>query len=343
MSYDDDEDEEDDPDFDDIDQEIWKTIEDEFKRRDDDMLDIDAEGEVDPDHIPVVELLHSTVAPDDLSIIHDPQPFPAFLSQPSVPVCRHPPIPVPFPRLDSISVPGIGNAMADDVQIGPIQAKLGRGRRSRQIVNVRGKEIVEWKPEERGEPMGRGTPVDDHRKNDWLPTNLGLTWNATWLDPSLVSSLPPINAPATADHVMNKVFLNDHMQMAVPTVGANGQDWTGFLDSLARIINMRAASTDGSLSFSATLGDMNFSDFPFDTSAMALPASLSSLLDSPEFQQLDHMLGGQLTFSSPDGLGFGVSIAEVANAMMPVAVAAAVAVPTPGYASSSSTLSRALG
>lgn len=283
--YDDEDEEEED--FDDIDEEILKSIEDELS---DGMLDIDAEGEIDPDHIPSLEPspgIHESYAAF----------FPSTSSLPP----RYPPLPAPFPRLASVIVPGIGHALSDDVQIGPVEAKLSRGRRRRQVVHVRGKEIVEWKLEDRGGYMGRGTPIDDRKRRDWLMTgpHPGFAWNASWIDPNLAKAkvLPP----------------SDESQLVV----AAGQDWTSFLDNLARIMNMRS-TPDRSFSFSATLGDGNVENFSLDSSSMALPASLTSLLDCTDFQHLDHLLSGGLDTNLPT-------------------------TPSPAYASSSSTLSRALG
>jgi hypothetical protein len=266
--YDDDDDEEED--LDDIDEEILRTIEDELNA-DDGMLDVDAEGELDPDHIPSLE--PGAIAPD---------PEPPFLPKATVLSPRYPPIPLPFPRLDSLFVPGIGHALSDDVRIGPFESKLSRGRRSRHVINVKGREIVEWKPEGQGEFMGRGTPVDEGRRNDWV-------------------RIRPSDALAT-------------------TAEAPSQDWTGFLDSLARAMNVR---TDRTCSFSAMVADGSAA---FD---VGLPATLTSLLDSAEFRNSG--------LHAPEGNGFEPTVSSMAGVVVPVVTPAIISSP------SSSTLSRALG
>jgi hypothetical protein len=142
MSFSQEDDEEDDaPNIDDIDNQILQTLQDPG------LLDIDAIGEIDPELV---------------------DQFSSFDSQ-------KPPLPIPFPPLSSIQVPGLDCAVSDDVVIGPINSKLSRGTRTRFVTSLRGSSVVEYKSLDQypsDDPMGRGTPIDAQRRADWtyIPT-----------------------------------------------------------------------------------------------------------------------------------------------------------------------------
>ena len=140
LSQEDDE-EEDATNLDDIDRQILQTLQDPG------LLDIDAIGEIDPELV---------------------DQFPPFDSQ-------KPPLPIPFPPLSSVQIPGLDCTVSDDVVIGPIDSKLSRGTRTRFVTSLRGSSVVEYKSLDEypsDDPMGRGTPIDVQRRADWtyIPT-----------------------------------------------------------------------------------------------------------------------------------------------------------------------------
>ncbi|KAF9650227.1 hypothetical protein BDM02DRAFT_3112475 [Thelephora ganbajun] len=136
-----DDEEEDVTNLDDIDRQILQTLQDPG------LLDVDAIGEIDPELV---------------------DQFSSFDSQ-------KPSLPIPFPPLSSIQVPGLDCAVSDDVVIGPINSKLGRGTRTRFVSSLRGSNVIEYKSLDQyppDDPMGRGTPIDVQRRADWtyIPT-----------------------------------------------------------------------------------------------------------------------------------------------------------------------------
>jgi len=167
----DDDDDEDAPDLGNIDRQILQ---------DPGLLDIDAIGEIDPELV---------------------DQFPSLDSQ-------KPPLPIPFPPLSSIQVPGLSCTVSDDVIIGPLDSKLSRGTRTRFVTSLRGSSVVEYRSIDQypsDDPMGRGTPIDVQRRADWtyIPTfALEQNWvNQEWnlfLD-SIVRivnpSCPPVPSP----------------------------------------------------------------------------------------------------------------------------------------------------
>jgi hypothetical protein len=174
-----DEEEEDAPNLDDIDRQILQTLQDPG------LLDIDAIGEIDPELV---------------------DQFPSLDSQ-------KPPLPIPFPPLSSIQVPGLDCTVSDDVVIGPIDSKLSRGTRTRFVTSLRGSSVVEYKSIDQypsDDPMGRGTPIDVQRRADWtyIPTfALEQSWvNQEWnlfldsivriVNPPCPSAPPPDSLPA---------------------------------------------------------------------------------------------------------------------------------------------------
>lgn len=166
MSSSQDDDEEDDaPNLDGIDHQILQTLQDPG------LLDIDAIGEIDPELV------------DQLSSLDS----------------QKPPLPIPFPPLSSIQVPGLSCTVSDDVVIGPVDSKLSRGTRTRFVTSLRGSSVVEYKSIDQypsDDPMGRGTPIDVQRRADWtyIPT---FTLEQNWVN----------------------------------------QEWNLFLDSIVRIVN----------------------------------------------------------------------------------------------------------
>ena len=131
-----DDEEEDPPNLDDIDRQILQTLQDPG------LLDIDAIGEIDPELV---------------------DQFSPFDSQKL-------PLPIPFPPLSSIQVPGLNCTVSDDVVIGPVDSKLSRGTRTRFVTSLRGSSVVEYKSLDQypsDDPMGRGTPIDVQRRADW--------------------------------------------------------------------------------------------------------------------------------------------------------------------------------
>ena len=160
-----DDDEEDPPNLGDIDHQILQTLEDPG------LLDIDAIGEIDPELVDQFSSLDS----------------------------HKPPLPIPFPPLSSIQVPGLGCTVSDDVVIGPVDSKLSRGSRTRFVTSLRGSNVVEYKSIDQypsDDPMGRGTPIDVQRRADWT------------------------HVPAFA---LEHNWIN--------------QEWNLFLDSIVRIVN----------------------------------------------------------------------------------------------------------
>lgn len=166
MSFSQEDDEEEDAtNLDDIDRQILQTLQDPG------LLDIDAIGEIDPELV---------------------DQFPSLDSQ-------RPPLPIPFPPLSSIQVPGLDCAVSDDVVIGPVDSKLSRGTRTRFVTSLRGSNVVEYKSLDQypsDDPMGRGTPIDVQRRADW-----------TYI-------------PAFS---LEQSWVN--------------QEWNAFLDSIVRIVN----------------------------------------------------------------------------------------------------------
>ena len=164
MSFSQEDDEEEDVvNLDDIDRQILQTLQDPG------LLDIDAIGEIDPEIV---------------------DQFPSFDSQ-------KPPLPIPFPSLSSIQVPGLDCAISDDVVIGPIDSRLSRGTRTRFVTSLRGSSVIEYRSLDQypsDDPMGRGTPIDVQRRADWtyIPT-----FEQNWIN----------------------------------------QEWNLFLDSIVRIVN----------------------------------------------------------------------------------------------------------
>ncbi|KAF9790295.1 hypothetical protein BJ322DRAFT_1207869 [Thelephora terrestris] len=134
-----DDDDEDLTNLDDIDNQLLQTLQDPG------LLDIDAIGEIDPELV---------------------DQFPSLDSQ-------KPPLPIPFPPLSSIQVPGLDCTVSDDVVIGPINLKLSRGTRTRFVSSLRGSSVIEYKSPNQypsDDPMGRGTPIDLQRRADWTYT-----------------------------------------------------------------------------------------------------------------------------------------------------------------------------
>lgn len=134
-----DDDDEDATNLDDIDRQILQTLQDPG------LLDIDAIGEIDPELV---------------------DPFSSLDSQ-------KPPLPIPFPPLSSIQVPGLDCTVSDDVVIGPVNSKLSRGTRTRFVSSLRGSSVVEYRSLNQyppDDPMGRGTPIDVQRRADWTYT-----------------------------------------------------------------------------------------------------------------------------------------------------------------------------
>ena len=174
LSQDDDE-EEDVPNIEDIDRQILQTLQDPG------LLDIDAIGEIDPELVDQFSSLDS----------------------------QKPPLPIPFPSLSSIQVPGLDCAVSDDVVIGPINSKLSRGTRTRFVTSLRGSSVIEYKNLDQypsDDPMGRGTPIDVQRRADWtyIPTfALEQNWvNQEWnlfLDSIVRIVNPPCPAPSSPD------------------------------------------------------------------------------------------------------------------------------------------------
>jgi len=142
MSSSQEDDEDDDlPNLDDIDHQILQTLQDPG------LLDIDAIGEIDPELVDQFSCLDS----------------------------QKPPLPIPFPPLSSIQVPGLDCTVSDDVVIGPVHSKLSRGSRARFVTSLRGNSVVEYRSIDQypsDDPMGRGTPIDAQRRADWtyIPT-----------------------------------------------------------------------------------------------------------------------------------------------------------------------------
>lgn len=170
-----DDDEEEPSNLEDIDHRILQTL------HDPGLLDIDAIGEIDPELI---------------------DHFPSLDSQ-------NPPVPIPFPPLSSIQVPGLDCTVSDDVVIGPINFKLSRGSRTRFVSSLRGSNVVEYKSLDQyppDDPMGRGTPIDFQRRADWTYTptlTLEQSWsNQEWnlfLDSIVRIVNPPSSAPSSPD------------------------------------------------------------------------------------------------------------------------------------------------
>ena len=168
-SIQDDDDEEDTANLDDIDHQILQTLQDPG------LLDIDAIGEIDPELV------------DQFSPLDSPKP----------------PLPIPFPLLSSIQVPGLECTVSDDVVIGPINSKLSRGTRARFVSSLRGNNVIEYKSLNHyssDDPMGRGTPIDFQRCADWTytPTSaLEHSWpNQEW-NLFLDSIVRIVNPPCT--------------------------------------------------------------------------------------------------------------------------------------------------
>lgn len=161
-----DDDEEDATNVDDIDHQILQTLQDPG------LLDIDAIGEIDPELV------------DPFSSLDPPKP----------------PLPIPFPPLASIQVPGLDCAVSDDVVIGPVDSKLSRGTRTRFVSSLRGSSVIEYKSLNQypsDDPMGRGTPIDFQRRADWTHTTAFALDQSCWPN----------------------------------------QEWNLFLDSIVRIVN----------------------------------------------------------------------------------------------------------
>lgn len=160
-----DDDEEDAANLDDIDNQLLQTLQDPG------LLDIDAIGEIDPELVDHFSSLDS----------------------------QKPPLPIPFPPLSSIQVPGLDCTVSDDVVIGPVDSKLSRGTRTRFVSCLRGNNVVEYKSLNQypfDDPMGRGTPIDFQRRADWTHTPT-FTLEQNWAN----------------------------------------QEWNLFLDSIVRIVN----------------------------------------------------------------------------------------------------------